>query len=428
MIPVKARAVYLKQEVTEDRRSMARVERMLPFIHCEQAPVVLDDAGLCRLLSAEQPRWHRHGLRANEVEPVVIFNQFLYGHSAAERERRKAAYPGLFKGGGPAGYGVYAGFDWRPSGDAEYRRKTGLICQPAYALHSFWGCHFRCAYCNLGHVAHIYANVEEWVAHIERSLAHTDTSRNQKLFQWDNGTDVACWEPEYDASRQLVELFARQPDKHLELYIGKSDHVGYLLGYEHRGHTVCCWSLSHETQARVVEPRTASMEGRLRAARQCQEAGYPVRIRFSPMVPTTGWEADVRHMIRRLFEELRPEVLTIEPLRFYSYPQLCEDFAPGVIDPEFVEGLRQEPTADGRGAQQFPDALVQRLYRVVFDEVLRTSPRTPVAFCREKRSNWDVFRSELQCSGQAPDDYVCNCGPVSAGPDPRLSGACAHRR
>ena len=40
------------------------------------------------------------------------------------------------KGGGPAHYGGYGGFDWRPSGSPEHRRQTGQVCQPAYALHS----------------------------------------------------------------------------------------------------------------------------------------------------------------------------------------------------------------------------------------------------------------------------------------------------
>jgi hypothetical protein len=263
-------------------------------------------------------------------------------------------YPELFEGGGPAHFAGYGGFDWRPSGDERYRRTTGRVCQPAYALHSFWGCHFRCAYCNLGHVAHVYVNLEDWIEHIEEGLANLENSPGQRLFQWDNGTDIVCWEPEYGGAKMLIELFARQPDKYLELYVGKSDFVQFMLDYDHRGHTVCCWSLSHETQARDLEKRTASMEDRLRAARLCQEAGYPVRIRFSPMIPTVGWEKDIRHMIRRMFEEITPEVLTIEPLRFYNYQQLCADFEEGVLDPEFLNAMKALPAAAATMLQTLP--------------------------------------------------------------------------
>lgn len=424
MLPVKARGVYIKKEAAEDSRAMARIRRMMPFIAHAGDPVVVDDAALNQLLLEEKGTWHRHGVKGNEVEPVVIFNQFLYEHGEAERARRQAEFPELFKGGGPTQYGGYGGFDWRNSGSVEHRAQTGCVCQPAYALHSFWGCHFRCAYCSLGHIAQVYVNVEDWVAYIEASFAAAEEkSPGQRLFQWDNGSDIVCWEPEYGGTKLLIDLFARQPDKHIELYVGKSDIVDFMLDFDHRGHTVCCWSLSHETQANVVEPRTASMEARLTAARKCQQAGYPVRIRFSPIVPTVGWEKDMRHMIRRMFDEIKPDVVTMEPLRYYTYEGLVQDYAPGVIDPEFLEGMKGQGAGDAHHLRQFPDELVQRIYRVVFDEALAISPKTPIAFCREKRTTWEAFREELGHSGQSPDDYVCNCGPLSAGRDPRLVAA-----
>ncbi|MCK5803574.1 MAG: hypothetical protein KAI66_12110 [Lentisphaeria bacterium] len=424
MLPLKARGVYIKKEAAEDSRSMARIRRMMPFIEYDGESVIVDDTALHKLLLDEKKTWHRHGLKADQIEPIVIFNQFLYAHDETERARRKAEFPELFKGGGPAQFGGYGGFDWRNSGSAEHRAQTGCVCQPAYALHSFWGCHFRCAYCNLGHIAHVYVNLEDWVEHIEASFADAEEkSPGQRLFQWDNGTDIVCWEPEYGGTKLLVDLFARQTTRNLELYVGKSDNVDFMLDFDHRGHTVCCWSLSHETQTNVIEPRTASLEARLDAARKCQEAGYPVRVRFSPIVPTTGWEKDMRHMIRRMFEMIKPDVITMEPLRFYTYEGLLEDFASGVIDPVFLEGMKTQNTGPGNHERQFPDKLVERIYRVVFDEVLAVSPQTPIAFCREKRATWDLFRDELQRNGQNPDNYVCNCGPRSAGPDSRLIAA-----
>jgi spore photoproduct lyase len=220
-----------------------------------------------------------------------------------------------------------------------------------------------------------------------------------------------------------VELFASQPGKYLELYVGKSSHVDYLTGYDHRGHTTCCWSVSTETQAREVEPRTASMEARLQAARTCQQAGYPVRIRFSPMVPTVGWEQEVRGMVRRMYELIEPEVLTVEPLRFCDYDAIVNLFRPGVLDPEYVESLRTIPDdAEDWQKKQFPDDLRIRLYRVVLEEVAVAGRGTPVALCREKRRVWDALRDDFERMGQDPDHYVCNCGPQSAGANPLLAG------
>ncbi len=417
MIPIAPRKVYIKQEAHEDPRSMARIERMLPFIKYDGEIKIVDDAAL-EVVVRDELCGQAHGTRGQEIEPIVIFNQFLYGHDVVERERRKQAYPAIFRNKHYAGY---SGWDWRHTGDEKYRRETGLVCQPAYAIHSFWGCHFRCAYCNLGNVANVLVNLEDWIEHVREGLAELDPKSDQNLFQWDNGTDVVCWEPEYGGSKMLIDLFAEQDEKYLELYVGKSDYVDFLLDYDHRGHTVCCWSLCTETQCREVEPRTAGMENRLLAARKCQEAGYPVRIRFSPMVPTAGWEAETRHMIRRMAEEIEPEVLTIEPLRFNNYDQLQERFAPGVIDPEFLEAMNQLPpdTPDWEKSE-FPDELRLKMYRVVLDEMEKHAPETPVGLCREKRRIWDALRDDFARMGQGPDNYVCNCGPTSAGKNPLL--------
>jgi hypothetical protein len=74
---------------------------------------------------------------------------------------------------------------------------------------------------------------------------------------------------------------------------------------------------------------------------------------------------------------------------------------------------------------QFPDEYRIMMYRVVLDEVARISPQTPVALCREKRRVWDALAGDFARMRQYPDDYVCNCGPLSAGNDWRLQRAVA---
>jgi DNA repair photolyase len=423
MFPVNARAVYIKKEASEDPRSMARIEGMMPFIHCDTAPVVVDDAALERvIIENDLHNLPNHATDADTIEPIVILNQFLNDHSDEERAYRRESFPELFRSGPTFDpYSGYGGFDWRKSGSEDYRQQTGLICQPAYAIHSIWGCHFRCNYCGLGGVANVYVNLEDWIDHVRDGLDHLRNSPNQRLFQWDNGTDIVCWEPEYGATKMLVDLFAEQTDKYLELYVGKSDYVDYLLEYDHRGHTTCCWSLGTETQCREVEKRTASMQTRIESARKCQQAGYGVRIRLSPMVPLVGWEDETRHMLRQLFSAVTPEVVTIEPLRFHTHEQLLAGFPEGSLDQEFVDSMLTIPDdARGEDKRNFPDEYRVRMYRVVLEEIEKLSPRTPVAFCREKRTVWESLHAHFDRMGQYPDDFVCNCGPKSAGAGARL--------
>jgi len=84
-----------------------------------------------------------------------------------------------------------------------------------------------------------------------------------------------------------------------------------------------------------------------------------------------------------------------------------------------MRGLENAPE---HWRNQFPEELRARMYRVVFDEMAKVAPRTPIAFCREQRSTWDLFKDELARTGQDPDDYVCNCGPFSDPTHPALAG------
>jgi len=424
VFPTKAQGVYIKSEAADDPRSMARIERMMPFIEHPGDVAVLDDEAWHKLVcdaNLNQVPDHsdgRHGMDGDAIEPVVVFNQFLYHHTEAQRALRRERYPELFRIGQ---YGGYGGWDWRSTGEPEYRRKTGMVCQSGYAMHSVWGCHFRCAYCNLGRVANIHVNLEDWIENIENSLSDLRDDPRQTLFQWDNGTDIVCFEPEYGGTRLLIDLFARQPDRYLELYVGKSSHVDYFLDYDHKGHTTCCWSLGTETQWREAERGTASTEARLEAAKKCQDAGYSVRVRLSPIIPIIGWKDDVRAMIRQMFEVIAPEVLTIEPLRFHTYEQLGRNFRPGLLDPEFLESMLAIPDdVPAWRKSGFSTDMRVRVCRTVLDEVAAVSPQTPVAMCREQQEVWELLSDDFGRMGQHPDDFVCNCGTYSAGADPRL--------
>ncbi|KPK57904.1 MAG: hypothetical protein AMK73_09660 [Planctomycetes bacterium SM23_32] len=411
MIPIRASKLLIVEGVEDDPLTRARAERLRPGVLTDDVRRV-DDAGLARILREELPSTPRHGMEA-DFEPVVIFNRFRFDDADAERTRRAEAFPALEQ----HKFDGYGGFDWRDSGSAAYRERTGLVCQPAYQLHTIVGCHFRCAYCHLGRFQNVMTNMEEFVGRLDGWLQRCP---RQTLFQYDNYTDTVCFEPEYGGAKLLIDYFARRPGQALELYVGKSDHVDFLLDYGHRGHTVCCWSIAGRTQCARFERGSAPMDGRIEAVRKCRQAGYPVRVRFSPIIPVKGWRRENREMIERLLAVADPDVITIETIRFLDWQEMQRLFDVSLLDDGFAEAMAEaqgEPHADGC---EVPDEWRVRVYEFMFEELNRASPETPVAFCREKRTLWEHFAEEFARHGQTPDDYVCNCGPYSA---PQTVGA-----
>ena len=416
MEPLKAAKIRIVEGVDDDPRVADRARKLVEAIKCDDVATV-DDAGLNELageiIASPRPR---HGM-SGEIEPVVILNLARFGESDEERERRQEQFPDVFKLGGL--FSGKSGFTWRASGTPEHREKTGWVCQPAWQIHSIWGCHYRCSYCSLGHFINLMMNLEEYVGTLDDEIA--THAPDQTLFQYDNGTDVPAFEPEYGGSKLMIEYFAGRPDQFLELYVGKSANVDFLLDLEHRGHTVCCWSLAGETQSRYFERVAASMTERIEASRKCQEAGYHVRHRFSPFIPVRNWREECTEMIEALFADVKPDVITFESIRYLDYVGITRDFDPDLLDPEFVAAMEAVAGVNVQSGEEVPMDYRRMMYRYIIDELERVSPETPYAFCREMRSTWDYFADDFARHGQGPDHYVCNCAAYSAPGNPLLA-------
>ncbi|NQT52312.1 hypothetical protein HQ576_09695 [bacterium] len=404
MLPIEASKLVIVDGVEDDPLMRARAERLRTGIQADEV-LHVGDEGLAELMRTDLAHRPLHGMRA-DFRPVVIFNRFRFDDTDAERARRAEQFPEL----NTLKLNGYGGFDWRDSGSAAWRQASGLVCTPAWQLHTIVGCHFRCAYCNLSHFLNVMMNMEEFVGRLDGWL---ERCPQQTLFQYDNYTDAVCFEPEHGGSKLLIDYFARQPGKALELYVGKSDHVDFLLDLDHRGHTVCCWSLSGATQSREFEHRSAPMEARIEAMRKCQEAGYPVRVRFSPIVPVGNWRDENRAMIEQLFAQVQPDLVTVETIRFLTYDAMAQCFDLDRLDPEFVRVMKDAGGQKEAQGCEVPAAYRIAVYDFIFAELDRVSPATQVAFCRERRAVWDHYADFFRRHGQHPDRYVCNCGPYS---------------
>jgi hypothetical protein len=408
MEPLKAERVLIVDGVMDDPAAAARAERLIAELDPDSVEHV-DDERLCEIM--EDPEIvgrGRHGMHM-EIEPVVVLNREHLEHTEQQRQARLEAHPCLKRGTWPLG--GYDGLYWRRSGSPEHRAETGMVCTPAWQLHTIRGCHYRCSYCSLGHYVNLMMNLEEFVEALPGLIA--ERAPSQGLFQYDNGTDIVAFEPEYGGSKLLIDFFAQREDQFLELYVGKSASVDFLLDYDHRGHTVCCWSLSGRTQSREIEWRSAPMEERIEASRKCEEAGYHVRHRFSPIVPVRNWREEITEMIELLFATVEPDVITFETLRYVDYDQLCGDFDLNMLDPEFVELMETDDREEFPRGDEIPDQFRRTVYRFVIDELERVSPETPYAFCREQLTTWEHFAQDLDRHDQHSDRYVCNCGSYS---------------
>jgi len=398
-------AVYIVDSVLENSAATKRMERVLGRIVCDTVETVTDDR-LDALIQEHGWRGSRRlSGRQRHGDPPIVFDTYRFPPDDWHRDKPlpRAFQNPLFR-------------TWHERLRDRIAEHDRVVCQTGYGFHSARGCLFKCDYCFLEDVLAMAVNHEDLLQRLDPVVRRVT---GPTLWKWDNQSDTLCFEPEMGAARLFVEYFAQFDDKFLMTY-SKSDNVDYMLDLDHRGQTICCWTLNAHTQSRVIERDTATMEQRIEAARKCQQAGYNVRFRLSAVCPIHNWEQEQRDMLDLLFAKVRPDLITLETLSRMPDPQMFDNVMDAsLFEPRFLEAIR-------RGAEQMegniwgpiPDDEREEIYRFLIDEIRRRSPQTPVAICQEPRHMWDRLADTLD---MPPEYYACCCAKDSVpGGHPRV--------
>ena len=412
---IRLEKVYITKSVEADPRALRRAERLAAGMQAGEVVRGVTDEQLNELVV--QRGWNNVPLwgqikEEQKKDPDMVLDTFKFHHTPEERKARYEKYPHL-KHRNLSGY---AGFDFRSDGSAEFRRKTHVICQSAWEFHTISGCPFRCGYCWFGGVNNVKVNIEYFIEHADRRIKELNPP--QTIYKWDNQTDINCFEPEYDATRLMVDYFAQQKRNFLLLYTGKSDNVDFMLNYDHKGQTIIQWSLAARTQSMEIEKETAPWDARVEAAAKCEKAGYHVRFRFSPIFPVRNWQQEYKELIELIFAKTHPDVMSLCMFGWMDYERAHSCIDMSLIDERFVKAM--EGTASflkGKRYGPLPHEAREEIYDFLITEIKRVSPDTPIALCLDTREMWTRFQDRL---GMGPDNYVCVCGPLCTPGNPML--------
>ncbi len=398
-------AVYISGTVLKNPRAKERLDRVISRIETSITEVV-NDQQLDELIKKNQWRSSRRmtGNR-RQGDPTVVFDTYRWppddwieGEPLSREFQNVTLRP------------------WNHRRREHIAEKDGVVCQSGYGIHSAKGCLFKCDYCAFADVLTLITNIEDFLERVDPIIRSVD---GPILWKWDNGSDTLCFEPEMMATKLLVEYFAQFEDKFLMTY-SKCDNVDHLLDLDHRGQTICCWTLNAYTQSRLIERDSATMEERIEAAYKCEKAGYNVRFRFSAVCPVRNWRQEYREMLDLLFSKVHPDVISLETLSRMPDPGMFGRVMDASIwEPRFVQAVRD-------GAEQMrgkiwgpiPDEQREEMYRFLIAEIRERSPDTPVSLCQEPLTMWQTLSDVLE---MPPDYYACCCAKDSVpGGHPRV--------
>jgi len=263
------------------------------------------------------------------------------------------------------------------------------ICCGYHVINALTNCPMDCSYCVLqGYLNNpfltLYSNWDELLLEIETFLSQNHSF----LPRLGTGelSDSLALDSIFPLSQTLVSFFAERQKGILELKT-KSGRVDHLLDLDHRGRTVVSWSVNPPQMIEEEERRTAPLAGRLEAARQCLERGYPVGIHFDPIIHHEGWEKGYREVTQQLLDRIDTKRIAWISLGGFRYPPQLKGIA-GERFPQARIFLGELfPGRDGK-FRYLKEVRIE-MYRKMVGWLRQGDPDLFIYLCMESQEVWE---------------------------------------
>jgi len=210
------------------------------------------------------------------------------------------------------------------------KKTTDVVCPHFVELKWAYGCPYDCAWCYLKGTFRFQPKGKSPVVKpYEKIEAHTqkflEEVRTPEILNTGEIADSLMHENVGEPfSKFIIPMFETQ-QCHKVLFLTKSFNVDNLLEIMPHKQAIISFSVNAAPVAERWE-KAPSVLKRIEAAKKVFDAGYEVRIRIDPMVPIEGWQGHYLHLLEILFDNLRPERITLGSLRgLQTTINGCED-------------------------------------------------------------------------------------------------------
>jgi spore photoproduct lyase len=279
------------------------------------------------------------------------------------------------------------------------------VCCGLHTIDAVRGCPFSCSYCTIqtfyGESAELESDLLEKLSAIQLDpdrRYHIGTGQSSDSLVWGNRQGLL------DA---LIEFAEMHPNVLLELKT-KSSNIGPLLARDVPPNVVCTWSLGTPTTIRNEEPGTATLDQRLRAARQTSDYGIDIGFHFHPMIYYSGWRSDYAAVAARLLAEFRPSEISFVSMGAVTLIRPVEREIRKRGGQTKI--LQMDMVQDAHGKLTYPDAVKIELFSHLYDALDPWHGEVFFYLCMENASIWtEVFGRAYPTNRGFEDDFLNRC-------------------
>ncbi len=280
--------IYVEQAILESSRAQAILQRLasLPVVVIEQYGEIFNR--------------NNQNFRLQKQKPALILAQ-KHGHKVLPT---------------PDGYG----FEHMVSHRGGPHSSTNRDVAGFYFSHML-NCVYDCRYCFLQGMYRsanyvVFLNYEDFAEEIARTAA----SEKGSVFYSGYDCDSLALEPVSGFCEFFLPLFAELPQAVLEIRT-KSTQMRFLLERGPLDNCVIAMSFSPQSIAQSLEHKVPSVSKRIDALQKLQQAGWPVALRFEPVIAAGNTMAEYRQLFAEIFDKLDPQQIHSCSLGEFRLPQ-----------------------------------------------------------------------------------------------------------
>ena len=281
------------------------------------------------------------------------------------------------------------------------------------------GCFYQCDWCYLKLTYRAQMPFITIRAQYDRIKKHLHKKLNQTkepiIFNSGELADSLSLEHLTRAGREFIPWFGNRKNGYLFM-LTKSDNVDDILNLPHNGHTIISWSINDDKVSRKYEIGAPPFKRRLQSAKKVQNAGYPLRIRLDPIVPYNGWQKGYADTIKKIFDRVSPERITLGTLRFEKgfYNMRNSFFTSGPslsnyledMEPMFTPKVFPGSSRPKSGKYSFYEDKRIKIFNFVIKEIRKYSD-CKIALCKESATVWKQVGLNLsKCSCVCQLEYA----------------------
>jgi spore photoproduct lyase len=279
------------------------------------------------------------------------------------------------------------------------------LCCRYQIINQTQNCPLNCTYCILQFYINqpaitIYTNFEDIFSELREKLK-SQPDRLIRIGTGELGDSLALIGSRLFA-KEAISFFADVPNALFELK-SKTADIGEFLSIRNNGHTVFSWSLNPQKILKKEEIGTASIDERLYAALQAENAGFLLGFHFDPILHYPDWRNLYSNLIDQLYSTINPSKIawiSLGSLRFPpSMKEKIMNYYPHstIVYDEMIAGMDKK--------LRYSRPVRVPMYKFIYSKLTEIENPPFIYFCMESPLVWNEIMGFSPISN-AHLDYI----------------------